>query len=62
MYFTDFYSKLLKNLYDCNFTLNLIKKNDAILLQKYDNFTISEFYGIFESLVLASATAETSVY
>ena len=26
------YSKLLKNLYDCNFTLNLFKKNDVILL------------------------------
>ena len=24
--FTDFYDKLLKNLYDCNFTLNLVKK------------------------------------
>ena len=23
----DFYDKLLKNLYDCNFTLNLVKKN-----------------------------------
>ena len=26
--FTDFYDKLLKNLYDCNFRLNLFKKND----------------------------------
>ena len=31
MNFTDFYDKLLKNLYDCNFTLNLVKKNDAEL-------------------------------
>ena len=29
--FTDFYDKLLKNLYDCNFTLNLVKKNDVRL-------------------------------
>ena len=28
--YTDFY-KLLKNLYDCNFTLNLVKKNDVKL-------------------------------
>ena len=27
--FTDFYDKLLKNLYDCNFTLNLVKNNDV---------------------------------
>ena len=30
MNFTDFH-KLLKNLYDCNFKLNLGKKNDAEL-------------------------------
>ena len=29
--FTDFYDKLLENLYDCNFTLNLVKKNDVKL-------------------------------
>ena len=29
MKFTDFYDKLLKSLYDCNFTLNLVKKNDV---------------------------------
>ena len=29
MNFTDFYDKLPKNLYDCNFTLNLVKKNDV---------------------------------
>ena len=29
MNFTDFLDKLLKNLYDCNFTLNLDKKNDV---------------------------------
>ena len=29
--FTDFYDKLLKNLYNCNFTLNLIKKNNVKL-------------------------------
>ena len=29
MDFTDFYDKLLENLYDCNFTLNLVKKNDV---------------------------------
>ena len=52
MNFIDFYSKLLKNLYDCNFTLNLVKKNEVTLLQKYCNFTRSEFYGIFASLVL----------
>ena len=27
--FIDFYDKLLKNLYDCNFTLKLVKKNDV---------------------------------
>ena len=27
--------KLLKNLYDCNFTLNLVKKNDVTLSSKY---------------------------
>ena len=26
--FTNFYDKLLENLYDSNFTLNLVKKND----------------------------------
>ena len=30
MNFTDFYDKLLKNLYDYNFTLNLVKKNDVL--------------------------------
>ena len=30
--FTDFYDKRLENLYDFNFTLNLIKKNDVKLL------------------------------
>ena len=29
--FTDFYDILFKNLYDCNFTLNLVKKNDVTL-------------------------------
>ena len=29
--FTDFYDKLLKKFYDCNFTLNLVKKNDVKL-------------------------------
>ena len=33
-YFTDFYDKLLKNLYECNFTLNLFKKNDVTLPEK----------------------------
>ena len=27
--FTDIYDKLLKNLFDCNFTLNLVEKNDV---------------------------------
>ena len=62
MNFTDFYSKLLKNLFDCNFTSNLVKKNDVTLLYKNGNFITSEFYGIFAFLVLAVATAETSVY
>ena len=31
MNFTDFYDSLLKNLYECNFTLNLVEKNDAKL-------------------------------
>ena len=31
MNFSDFCDKLLKNLYDCNFTLNLVKKDDAKL-------------------------------
>ena len=60
--FTDFYDKLLKNLYDCNFTLNLVKMNDIKLPSTYDNFTRSEFYGIFASLVLASTTSKISVY
>ena len=30
--FTDFYDKLLENLYGCNFTLNLVKKNVVKLL------------------------------
>ena len=42
-----------------HFTLNSIKENDVTLLQKYGNFTRSEFYGIFASLVLAVATAKT---
>ena len=29
--FTDFCDKLIKNLYGCNFTLNLVKKNDVKL-------------------------------
>ena len=29
--FTDLYDKLLKHLYDCNLTLNLVKKNDVRL-------------------------------
>ena len=62
MNFTDFYSKLLKNLYDCNFTLNLVKNNGVTLMYKYGNFTRSEFYGIFASLVLAVATSKTSLY
>ena len=31
MNLSGFYDKLLTNLYDCNFTLNLVKKNDAKL-------------------------------
>ena len=60
--FTDFYDKLLKNLYDCNCTLNLVKKNDVKLLRKYGNFTGSEFYGISASLVLASTTINQFIY
>ena len=59
--FTTFYDKLLKNLYDCNFTLNLVKKNDVKLPRKYGNFTRSEFYGISAS-VLTSTTLKISVY
>ena len=29
MNFTDFYNKLFKNLYDCNFTLNYIKTHKS---------------------------------
>ena len=29
MNFTDFYDQLLKNVYDCNCTLNSVKKNDV---------------------------------
>ena len=29
--FTDFHDKLLKNLYDCKFTLNLVKNNNVKL-------------------------------
>ena len=32
MNFIDFLSELLKKLYDCNFTLNLVKTNDVTLL------------------------------
>ena len=60
--FTDFYGKLFKKLYFCNFTLNLVKKNDVTLPSKYGNFTRSEFHGIFACLVLASATVKTFVY
>ena len=28
--FTDFYDKLIENLYGCNFTLNLVEKNDVL--------------------------------
>ena len=45
-----------------NFTLNLVKKNNVKLPQKYGNFTRSEFYGISASLVLASATSKISVH
>ena len=62
MNFTDFYSKLFKNLYDCNFILILIKENNVRLLQKYGNLTRSEFCGIFASLVLVVATAKTSEF
>ena len=31
MNLTDFYSQLFKKLYDCDFTLNLVKKNDVAL-------------------------------
>ena len=27
--FTDFHDKLFQNLYDCNFTLNLVKNHDV---------------------------------
>ena len=36
--FTDFYDKLLKNLYNCSFTLNLDKKNDVKIPDQ--NFTV----------------------
>ena len=52
MNFSDFYSKLFKNLYDCN----LYK------VQKYGDFSKSEFYGIFASRVLAVAITKTYVY
>ena len=42
-----------------NFRLNLVKKNDSILLWKYSNFTRPEFYGVFVALALVSATAKT---
>ena len=58
MNFIDFYDKLIKNLYDCNFTLNLVNKNDV--LKKYGNFTRSEFYGISAAPVLASVTSKIS--
>ena len=60
--FTNFYDKLLKNFYDCNFTLSSVKKNDVKLPSTYGNFTRSEFNGIFASLVLASTTSKISVY
>ena len=59
---TTFYDKLLINLYYCNFTLNLVKKNDVKLPYACGNFTRSEFYGIFESLVLASTSSKICVY
>ena len=39
MNFTDFYDKLLKTLYGCNFTLNLVKK----FSQNLRYFCISSF-------------------
>ena len=43
MNFTDFYDKLLKNLYDCNFTLNLVKtmtyRGNTVILP-YQNFSV----------------------
>ena len=36
-----------------NFTLNLVKKNDASLSYKYGGFTRLEFYGIFASLAFS---------
>ena len=40
--FTDFYDKLLKNLYYCNFKLNLVKKNyrKYTVILPDQNFTI----------------------
>ena len=59
--FTDFYDKLLKNLYDCNFTLNLVKKNDVKLPLKYGNYQI-RILRYFCISNLASATLKISVY
>ena len=44
-----------------DFRLNSAGKNDVILPLKCGNFTRPEFYGIYVCLVLASATAKTSV-
>ena len=40
----------------------LVKNNHVTLPYRYNNFTRSEFHGIFAFLVLSSATAKTSVY
>ena len=40
----------------------LVKKNGVTLPYKYGILTRSEFYSIFEFLLLASATTKTSVY
>ena len=45
-----------------NFRINWVKKNDVKLSWKFCNFTRPKFCGIFAFLVLASATAKTSVY
>ena len=60
--FTDFYDKLLKNLYDYNFTLNSVEKNDVKLPLKYGNFTRLEFYATSASWVSALTTSKIFVY
>ena len=59
MNFTDFHDKLFKNLYGCNFTLNLVKNNDVKLPWKYGdlkNLRVPNFMQIYLFLLYIAST------